>query len=300
MQTRTVGRPLKRPRSMAPPTSTAARISARYAVANRMTKFKPVKATKMGKVPKSLGFHYKDYGEYNAERVMYINHEHWGSRHRFWATLGVGLTKTLLARGQLYPGKLMSDPVMGPRTNNSDIKRTFDNQTTVPLLKLTFINEANDGAQSFADNNVNLVDTAPNPDRYRSFQDISNDVAAALQERYDAPSGATYWLTAASIIDTAGLFVNPCNMINLEDAEISLYVKALLKFQNITPADGGGTTTDNIDRNPLEGRVYTAKGCTPRIDDDLAKAGDTSLDTYFGDQDTSGIHPHANCTLTWQ
>lgn len=268
-----------------PPTNPSSRVPARYAVADTMTKYKAVKQVKRTKVPKSLGYHYKDFGEYNAERCLYINHEHWGSEHRFWDAIALGTTKTILARAQLYPGKLLTDPMQGPRTDNIAIFKTDVNASVAPLLRLTFIREVADGIQNFATNDVNLVDLTENPDKYISFGAVAALVATAMEDRYKND----YYLSAASVLETAGLLANGCNLQNLEDAEICLYVKSLLKFQNVTPADGGGLTTDSISRNPLEGRIYTGRGCTPTIDDDLSKSGDTTLSRYFGDQDPSGI-----------
>ena len=99
-----------------PPVTPSSRVSAKYAVSDRMTKFKKAKLSSQ-KVPKSAIAHYKEFGQFIAEKCMYINHEHWGSVDKFWYGISLALAKKLLAFGKIYNGKSLEDPCIGPRTN---------------------------------------------------------------------------------------------------------------------------------------------------------------------------------------
>lgn len=291
MNTRTVGRPIKRPRSMLPPTTTSARISAKYKVADRMTKFKKQKLSQT-KVPKSAIAHYREYGEFNSNQVMYVNHEHWGSVQKLWYGIGLGLAKMLCAKAKLYPGKSLEDPMIGPRTNWSLPERQFDDKAGALNIFLVFVTEGVDGATTRSLLAVALEDIGQTPDRYNSMDYVAQTIATHLSTKYN---GSNTWLQEASIIvnDTGNnstLNGIPVYVQNLDDAEIMLYVNSLVKFQNVTLADTGSSTDKQaIDANPLTGRIYSGAGHGPIIDGDLAQAGARTLDTFFGNlSDTTG------------
>ena len=292
MKTQVIGRKLKRPRSMAPPTTTSARLSAKYAVAPRMTKFKKQKVSAQ-KVPKSAISHYKEFGEFNAEKCMYINHEHFGSIGKFWYGISLGLAKKLLAYGKIYNGKSLEDPCIGPRTKAADPREQLDDKSGGTVLQLIFIKEAQDGAVTRLVRQGNLENTGASPDVYLSMDAIAVSIAGILRNRYmdtfadgSAHDLKCYLAEAAILVgtDTANAVLNaqPIYIQNLDDAEICLYVNSLVKFQNVTAADGGGLTKDAIDANPLKGRMYTGKGHFPQIDADLLQVGQKSLGPYFG------------------
>jgi len=282
-----------------PPTTPSARVSAKYAVASSMTKFKKAKATAV-KVPKSAIVHYKEYGQYNTEKCMYINHEHWGSADKMWAGVGLGLAKLLLPKAKIYNGKLMTDPCIGPRTNTADPLEQYDDKGTNYDLKLrlVYINEGASGSSRIV-SEIDLEDLTASPDKYKTFDRIARDIEASLRSNYNQTGKR--WLAEAQFF-RAG-FQNPADQIyvqNLDDAEIHLYVNSLLKFQNVTPADHGAPNSaagnlnpydkGAIDANPLIGRVYTARGHQPQIDSDLLQAGNKTLDVFFNvGSDSTGM-----------
>lgn len=287
-----------------PPTQPSSRVTAKYAVADRMTKFKKVKATSKQKVPKTVGAHYKEYGAYQANGCMYINHEHWGSYDKFWHVIGLALTKQIMAKGRVYPGKLHTEPMIGPRTalHTDQPAVTRDNTNVGDILQLHFATENDNGNLSVAVSSFNILDYyGASADRYKSLEALANEVANDLKLKYDNQGGAIprQYLRSAQIIQSVGGNVTqalPVTVMNLDDAEICVYVKSLIKLQNVTKADHSDDVTsaayskDAIDANPLEGRIYTSSGRKPKIDDDLLAAGENrSLDTYFGTLNTSGI-----------
>lgn len=297
MNTRILGRPLKRPRTMAPPTTTSARISAKYKVADRMTRFKKTKATAQ-KVPKSAISHYKEFGQFEAEKCMYINHEHWGSVLKLWYGISLGLAKKLTAFAKMYPGKSLEDPMIGPRTSDIDPLATKDNKTAgqSALLRLIFVTEGTDGAMTRSANDVNLEDVTPNPDKYRSMDAIAQDIAIILRAKYNGLTKT--WLQEAQILPVVSSSTEHAYIQNLDDAEIHLYVNSMIKFQNVTLSDGASADKAAIDANPLQGRIFTAKGHYPHVDGDLTQMGDKTLDSFFADvsDNTGGITllGHAN------
>ena len=308
MNRRILGRPLKRPRSMAPPTTTSARVSARYAVANRMTKFKKAKPTQQ-KVPKSAITHYKEFGQFATEKCMYINHEHWGSFDKLWYGIALGLAKKLLPMAKIYNGKLLTDPCIGPRTDTTDKSEQYDDKSSATVLRLVFFTEAisyGNITKSYSDIAIDNVATAP--DEYLSMDAIAKLIEAQLRSKYvNDPNSKTYLAEAQFRINNTQanqLNAMPIYIQNLDDAEIHLYVNSLIKFQNVTTADHGTATGANpydksaIDANPLIGRVFTGKGYHANIDSDLLQCGDNTLDSFFGDvsDNTGGITlcGHAN------
>ena len=307
--TRIVGRPLKRPRSMAPPTTTSARIGAKYAVAPTMKRFKKAKPTAV-KVPKSAIVHYKEFGQFNTEKCMYINHEHWGSLDKLWYGIALGLAKKLLPMAKIYNGKSLTDPCIGPRTNTANPLVEIDNKTaTIMQLKLVYIAEDVNGATTRAVDIIAVENIGTNPDVYLSMDAIAKLIEASLRARY--VTHTKQWLAEAQFFTDGaanpfrGHFIGqPIYIQNLDDAEIHLYVNSLIKFQNVTLADhaqgAGANPYDKsaIDANPLIGRVYKGKGHYPQIDSDLAQSGDKTLDSFFGNvTDTTGgitLLGHAN------
>lgn len=292
------GRKRQRGALAKPPSTPSARVTARYAVAPTMTKFKKAKTTQV-KVPKSVISHYREYGQFNGEKVMYINHEHMGSIPKFWYGISLGLAKMILAKGRIYPGKSLEDPMMGPRSNPAIPTATIDNSTSGNPSKITllFLREDGDGVHTRETSDISIEDISVNPDVYLSLDDIARLISVVLRAKYEQTQ--TTWLSEATLVDnpqdaSAG---NGVYLQNLDDAEICLYVNSLLKLQNITPADHGvGATGANaydrsaIDANPLTGRVYTARNHHPIIDGELSGVGNGTLDKFFGNvNETTGI-----------
>lgn len=301
---KTIGK--KRMRGSAkPPTTTSARISSKYAVASSMTKFKKAKATKQ-KVPKSAICHYKEFGEFNAQKCMYINHQNWGSSDKLWYGIALGLSKMLLAKAHVYNGKSLEDPCIGPRTNplsgNKGVglgeatgdQTAYDNEPNPTIIKLVYVTESGGGILERSSMSININDVLTAPDTYRSMRSIAQNVEQSLRAKYN--NDEKTWLAEAQIVNQDGNTtlngppMQPIYVQNLDDAEICLYVNSLIKLQNITIADhGDGATAANpydraaIDANPLTGRIYTAKGHKPSIDTELAQAGDGTIGRFFGD-----------------
>ena len=282
-----------------PPSTTSARVPARYAVADRMTKFRKAKVTAQ-KVPKSAIVHYKEFGQFNAEKCMYINHEHWGSLEKLWYGISLGLTKTLLAFGKIYNAKSLEDPCIGPRTSADNYLFQYDNKASNTILRLVYVTEGTDGATTRSYDDIPVEDQSTNPDQYLSMDAIAKSVETSLRARYT--TGSKQWLQEAQIAlanqnDNYSINAQPIYIQNLDDAEIHLYVNSLIKFQNVTVADHGTGSGANpydksaIDANPLVGRVYTAKGFTPCVDGELTQLGNKTLDTFFSDvsSGTGGI-----------
>ena len=304
------------------PKTPSSGVPARYAVAPRMTKFKkPTKKASL-KQPKSAIVHYKEYGQYNANQCMYINHEHIGSLNKMWFGIALGLSKALLARAKVYPAKSIDDPMIGPRTQPGTFDQ-YDNKSSAGRIRLVFAyNTAGTyngtvyepGTQVTFNKDVFYEDNSASPDEYRPFSSIARDVADHLMTAYHKPTNSNdsgAWLSEAQVmLDTTNpANVQPIYVQNLDDAEIHLYVNSLVKFQNITIADHGfnetgaqGTTVTHdsgadlgaafdknaIDANPLIGRVYSAKGLSANIDTELGSTFST-LDTFFQARHDSGL-----------
>lgn len=314
---KTIGKKRMRGSVMKPPTTPSARVSSKYAVASSMTKFRKTKVTKQ-KVPKSAISHYKEFGEFNADKCMYINHQHWGSTDKLWFGIGLGLAKMLLAKARIYPGKSFDDPCIGPRTDpmsgqlanlpagyvglgdqNQGVPGTGDDRSYETQLRLIFVTETGGGTLQRTFTTTNVDDITQSPDAYLSIKSIAQSLETHMRSRYN--SDEKTWLAEAVIYNSAPVNTNPYSVVNndsfvpiyvqnLDDAEICLYVNSLIKLQNITLADHGAAATAAnpydraaIDANPLVGRIYTARGHKPSIDTELASAGDGSLGRFFGD-----------------
>ena len=289
----------KKPKTSPVPSAPSSRVPAKFAVAPRMTKFRKATVTKQ-KAPKSAIVHYKEYGQFNAQKCMYINHEHWGHVDKLWKGIAYGLTKLLLPYAKMYNGKSMEDPCIGPRTNaiNNNASVQYDNKAGASVLRLVYFTEGTDGEINRVFDTVNIEDTGASPDVYLSFDSIAEQVSTSLKSRYTF-SAKTWLVEAQFLLNNATsndqINVQPIYVQNLDDAEIHLYVNSLVKFQNVTLSDGadGAYSADkhSIDANPLVGRLFTGKGHYPQLDADLINLGDKTLDNYFGNVDdtTGGI-----------
>lgn len=278
------------------PSVPSSRVPTRFAVAPRMTKFRKATVTKQ-KAPKSAIVHYKEFGQFSAEKCMYVNHEHWGHVDKFWKGIGYGLAKLLLPYAKIYNAKSMEDPCIGPRTNavNNLASVQLDDKASNSILRLVYFTETTDGEINRLYDDITIEDISPSPDVYKSFDQIATDITNSLKNRYNFADKT--WLVEAQFLvgggNTQNTDVNlqPIYIQNLDDAEIHLYVNSLVKFQNVTASDLGSADKHSIDANPLVGRVYTAKGHYPQLDADLINLGAKTLDNYFGNVDdtTGGI-----------
>lgn len=289
-----------------PPTTPSARVSAQFAVAPTMKRFKKAKPTKV-KVPKSAITHYKEFGQFNTEKCMYINHEHWGSLDKLWYGIALGLAKKLLPLAKIFNGKSLTDACIGPDTDGLSPEQQNSNRSANSILQLIYVTENADGNTTRASDDIPVTDTTATPDVYLSMDAIAKLIEASLRARY--VTHTKQWLCEAKFrfdgTDTVNeLNIQPIYIQNLDDAEIHLYVNSLIKFQNVTLADHGTATGANpydksaIDANPLIGRVFKAKGHYPQIDSDLSQSGNRTLDSFFGNVlDTTGgitLLGHAN------
>lgn len=285
------GRVVK-PRKAGPvPSTPSSRVPAKFAVAPVMTKFR--KATKVKPKPvKSVITHYKEFGKFTTQKVMFINHEHHGSTQKMWIGIAHGLTKLLLSKAHIYADKSLEDPCIGPRTNFQLVDNTYDNLATTNILRLFYTTETDTGSVSVAKDDIDILNLASSPDKYRSFAEIAEDVATSLQDRYKANVNKQ-WLSHAQVIHPTSVQLGGVDVVfdNLDDAEIHFYVNSLVKFQNVTASDNGSLDKQVIDANPLTGRMYQAKGIVPSIDTELALLGNQTLDTFFMDSNdgTGGL-----------
>jgi len=286
----------------------------RLRMASRLTKFRKMKPAAV-KVPKSAIASYKEYGTLQAEKLMYISHDHRGSRDKFWSGIAYGLTKLVCAKAQIYPAKSLQMPMVGPRTNSLAAAEVFDN-TGDFKLRLVFCVQTANGNVARDYNEISVMELGTNPNQYKTFQAFAQDLEGTLKSRYghyaNQTTTAKVWLQEAHWLQTisipsSGTATGPNTygqqiyIQNLDDAEIHLYAHSLIKLQNITEGDGGSNLTQALDANPLIGRMYQAKGHYPRVDGDVTTmlaGGFTSnaLDDFFGDVEPSGFTLHGNST----
>lgn len=304
-----------------PPTTTSARVPARYAVANTMSKFKAPKKGVTPKVPKSAMTHYKDYGMYIMKQCMYINHSHYSSDDRLWYTIAQGLTKYILGRAKIYCGKLVDDPCIGPMTSAID-QQLVEEQ---PLgdrggyFRLGFTKKfkAIDKHEIVYSGWIGVAEGANG--RYKSFEDLThlvkkellqwycnigqnpldgriNGDTSELWNQYELNGQPIFWLSAVTFSSQAptGAYnlqgADSWHEPNIEDHVINVNMKTLIKLQNVTEGDTAATggLLDAIDKNPLTGRIYSAKGAHPQVSSRFKGAGDGGFDRFFGN---IGGHP---------
>ena len=255
------------------------------------TKFKKARSVRDLKAPKSAIVHYRDFGQFNAEKCLWINHQHWGHAARLWKGISMGLTKLILSYAKCYNGKSFEDPIIGPRTQYSDIAKQWDDKPANTTILLNFCTQVQDGNVQRSAVSINIEDVTPSPDNYRTFDAIATDVSNALRAKYEFDTNT--WLDSASIMlgtgDTLNNRINAQTTFiqNLDDAEINLYVHSLIKLQNVTASDSNSADKHQVDANPLVGRMFSGKGHYPHIDSDLAASGDKSLDNFFMDVESS-------------
>lgn len=302
-----------RPNNKKQRTAVGASSKVRWNVAKGLRKVPKTKKASM-KVPKSVINSYKEYGLFEAKKMMYISHQHFGSANKFWSGIAHGLTKLCLAHAKVYPAKNLNAACIGPRTNPTEPTQQFTDKAAPPAgIRFCFVTEngsSGETTRSTVDVDFELLGTSP--DTYRSFTNIANDVETMLRLKYDDGSANATWLQEAYILGGADpQYVQSVYIQNLDDAEIHLYCHSILKLQNVTTADHGDTGTaldqNAIDANPLIGRIYQAKGHHPVVDGDITQMtrdglnNNRDLDEYFAQTDTTGItlHGHQTLPLPW-
>jgi len=283
----------------------------RLRMAARLTKFSKMKPAAV-KVPKSAIASYKEYGTLQAEKLMYISHDHRGSIDKFWSGVSYGLTKLLCAKAGIYPAKSLQQPMIGPRTNSLSHRITYDDAGAHVLVLVFCIQAANGNiTRGINELSVRLDVPLQTPDQYKTFQTFAQEIENVLKARYGLQANAEkVWLQEAQWVvnqspptnaPTPAIIGSPIYIQNLDDAEIHLYAHSMVKLQNITEGDGGSNLTQALDANPLIGRMYQAKGHRPNVDGDvitMLAGGFTAnaLDDFFGDVEPSGFTLHGNST----
>ena len=153
--------------------------------------------------------------------------------------------------------------------------------------------------------------------RYRSFEDLThlvkkelllwycnigenpldgrvNGDTSEVWNQYELHGQPLFWLSAVTFTSqsqphptNASIQVSGANCWhepNMEDHVINLNMKTLIKMQNVTEGDTAATggLLDAIDKNPLTGRIYSAKGAHPQVSSRFKGAGDGGFDRFFG------------------
>ena len=105
-------------------------------------------------------------------------------------------------------------------------------------------------------------------------------------------------------VDTAGgaTTVNRIsNLHRLDNVKIHVYQYNKIAVQNTTPGDGGGLTTDAIDANPIQGRLFKFSDLVPDTRDTFEVSGYTDLENDIANAPGDGmIIPNVNPSISWR
>jgi len=184
--------------------------------------------------------HFDDFGTVTRNHALYMGFESHGSKVRMWGVIAEAIAKELFAKMQCYP---------------RSYDETFPNLTNYDTLLISFKRVTVPGG----------VDDVIDVSVSFNHQSTLETLAASLYTHIVYHADITNTTKSAMYMDKILIYnsANPDNnRITIKDigeSVLSFSASQLIKFQNLTPNNDGGTALDVTGVNPISGLKYEFK-----------------------------------------
>ena len=239
-------------------------------------RFKAPKKAKMSGV-KGIKNHAEIYGTCETKNAVYHGFNTCGGRPNVFKQYAEQLLKSIMLEQGISLNNRDSEIYWGNAGNMEKIELKFSRVDLAGSITNSFINIPLGTATSYAnfDSTVGLM--------------MNAFMSAALQQDRDGFVGWALFEFQGDSSTSRPIKRN----YNCSDAHFELHVKSTFKVQNQTQSDPDSAgarsgSTDVIDANPLEGKVYRFKSGFPKVRQQFLTAG-WELDDFQGDIQANGL-----------
>ena len=181
--------------------------------------------------------HYDDYGIFTRDHAMYFGMQTHGSQQRLCRIYGEALTRYLLSTVGIRPTSYDEICVADAAGTDNDLIKNF-------ALHMKSIDDTT-GADTLAYNTFNLTGA--------TFESVATAVGDFINQQLDNgqyPNKAYFYKTYGSN-DILHSIVE-----DMEYGKVTIIAKQIIRLQNLTPNDAGGTALDATGTNPIQGKIY--------------------------------------------
>lgn len=222
------------------------------------------KKRKPKRVFKGVTRNFDDHGQIAKGNAAYLVFQNHGSYDRVFTIIAEALCKAACALLRVYPASF-------------DEPLPILDESYVPSMVIKYRRINDDGTSGTIDGaHVSFKNSSGD---IRTFTEFASVVKQQIQEAADAPGDTGYypqellWKQATPSSGIASVSARSMVLRSLGDAKISLFVKQVIRLQNVTPNDSGTSVdTSHADRNPIRGKCYGTSGNIPRVRDALLAA----------------------------
>ena len=184
--------------------------------------------------------HYDDFGTVTRNHVMYMGFESHGSKLRMWEVISEAVAKEFLALMKIYPRSY--DEPFTSVTNFDRIDLNFK-RVTVP----GGVDEGAGSSVIFTNSSTLATLSADFYTAFLYYGDVTDATRSAM------------YLDSAVIYNSAAVDYNRIVVKDIGESVLSFSASQLIKFQNLTPNNDGGTALDVTGVNPISGLKYEFK-----------------------------------------
>jgi hypothetical protein len=130
-------------------------------------------------------------------------------------------------------------------------------------------------------------DPTPSGDFFNLSVGTYESHVSALATELEAKVRNGYYPMAIITYNSSGNIITLNRKVG--DAKLNLSVKRMIKLRNITQNDDGGDTTNSLDTNPLQGRLYKFRHDVPRVNSTLYETDPVNWSKFHDRLCTAGV-----------
>lgn len=214
--------------------------------------------------------HFDDFGTVTRNHALYMGFESHGSKTRMWGVISEAIAKELLAKIKVFP-RAYDEPFYA-MSNYDSVSLTFK-RVTVP-----------GGVDDLAVATVTFSDSST----LETFSAAIYDKIVYHADVTDATKSAMY-LDMAILYNSANVDYNRIIIKDIGESVLSFSATQLIKFQNLTPNNDGGTALDVTGVNPISGLKYEFKNHRAKLVSEIQKLN--SIYDKFQENTATGFLP---------
>lgn len=172
---------------------------------------------------------------------------------------------------------------------HEDINVQHTNLLRIDAIKIQFHGVESDGTTTHFENLI----TDGISSGTKTLAGLRDAIVAVINAR--VLDGA--WPVTMQILKIGAIDYDILQMYDLTNVMIHFNAMQKYKYQNVTPATDGGTNLNDVQANPLSGRLYQFKNITPRLRAIVKEADekDTPLDNLAKIEDIANTEGNLAC-----
>lgn len=195
------------------------------------------KGTRPKRNDRFVKHHFEDYGIINRNHCAWFGFQTHGSNERICFAYAQSVLRAILAKMHIYPRSF--DEVLVP-----DQASTDDEQYETMRFDFIGINDST---------GVEDVDTVAVDIRGKTFEEM----VVALRGSIETQLQSGRFMAECRVFKMRGGALQIIHDIkNLQYGKLKIYVKQIVRLQNLSPNDAGTSAIDVTGTNPIQGKIY--------------------------------------------